>query len=179
MTIQITEGLNYKDMEGQVTPIFGIDQFKSQIGEDSDIIVLNFIVSGKDVGDDLVAWFERGYDWIIDADVSPGEVLDKKFYVFAEMNRTSTAPRRIMELLDDLHTLTDIKKDGWKVKIGDNKYPASEKNISELVPCSAVKYKEKNESELNEWRQIAGLPTVTIHQSDKELIAWKRRAGIM
>jgi hypothetical protein len=179
MTIQITEGLNYKDMEGQVTPIFDIDQFKSQIGEDSDIIVLNFIVSGKDVGDDLVAWFERGYDWIIDADVSPGEVLDKKFYVFAEMNRTSTAPRRIMELLDDLHTLTDIKKDDWKVKIGDNKYPATEENISELVPCSAAKYKEKNESELNEWRQIAGLPTVTVHQSDKELIAWKRRAGIM
>lgn len=179
MTIQITEGLNYKDMEGQITPTLGVDQFKSQIGEDSDIIVLNFIVSGKDVGDDLVAWFERGYDWIIDADVSPGEVLDKKFYVFAEMNRTSTAPRRIMELLDDLYTLTDIKKDDWKLKIDDKKYPASEKIISKLVPCSAAKYKERNESDLNEWRQIAGLPTVSTHQNDQELVAWKRRAGII
>lgn len=176
----LNEGLNYKDMINHVTPILGIDQFKSHIGDDSDIIVLNFIVSGEAVGEDLMDWLERGYDWIIDAEVSPGEVLDKKFYVFAEMNRTTSASKRIIELLDDLYTLTDIKTDEWKLKIDDKKYPATEENITSHVSLSPSQYKENTESELNEWREIAGIPTVRTHDKDDEdILVWKRQAGII
>lgn len=165
-------------MVGQVTPILGIDEFQSQIGDDSDIMVLNFIVNAQEVGNDLVDWLERGYDWIIDAEVSPGEVLDKKYYVFAELNRRSTAPRRIMELLDDLNTLTDIKAKDWQIKVDDKKYPASIESISEHVLLTPVEYKNRDEGDLNEWREIAGLPIVSTHEEDSEILEWKRKAGI-
>lgn len=176
---QLNEGLNYQDMKNHVTPILGIDEFKSRIGEDSDIIVLNFTVSGEAVGNDLVDWLERGYDWVIDSEVSPGEVLDKKFYVFAEINRRSTAPRRIIELLDDLYTLTDIKTEDWQLRIGDKKYPATAEMIKANVALSAADYKNKEEGELNEWREIAGLPVVRTHDDDPDILSWKRRAGII
>lgn len=175
----LNESLDYHDMVGYVTPVLGIDEFESRIGDDSEIIVLNFIVSGSKVGENLVDWLERGYDWIIDAEISPGEVLDKKYYVFAEINRTSNAPRRIMEVLDDLNTLTDIKKDGWKIKIDGKKYPASEEIIKEKITLSSSEYKNNKEGELNEWREIAGLPTVKTYEIDDDILNLQRQARII
>lgn len=180
MSKQLNEGLNYMDMEHHVTPILGIDQFKSRIGEDKDIIVLNFIVDGEAVGSDLVDWLERGYDWVIDSEVSPGEVLDKKYYVFAEMNRRSTAPERIMELLDDLKTLTGISADNWELKIDKTKYPASEEIISKNVILNSNEYASTKEKDLNEWREIAGLKTIkTYDNTDVDLLNYQRQAGII
>lgn len=167
------------DMVDQVTPVIGIDEFKSQIGDDSEVITLNFIVSGEDVGNDLVDWLERGYDWIIDAQVSPGEVLDKKYYVFADMNRRTTVPRRIMEIIDDLYTLTGIKSNGWQLKIGGKKVPASKEAIEQGVALTPGDYKSALEGELNEWRSIAGLNRVSVYSGDDpDLDHWKRIAGI-
>lgn len=180
MSKQLNEGLNYMDMEHHVTPILGIDQFKSRIGEDKDIIVLNFIVDGEAVGSDLVDWLERGYDWIIDSEVSPGEVLDKKYYVFAEMNRRSTAPERIMELLDDLYTLTGIKAEDWELKVDKTKYPASKEIISKKVILNPNEYASEKEKDLNEWREIAGLKTIkTYDNTDADLLSYQRQAGII
>lgn len=166
-------------MVDQVTPVLGIDEFQSRIGEDSDIMVLNFIVSGQDVGGDLVDWLERGYDCIIDAEVSPGEVLDKKYYVFAEMNRRSSSAKRIMEMLDDLNTLTDIKADEWEFSIDGKRMPATVEAIQAHVALTPSEYKKGHEGELNEWREIAGLPTVKIHEDNPDLMDWKRTAGII
>lgn len=180
MTNQLNEGLSYMDMEHHVTPILGIDQFKSRIGEDKDIIVLNFIVDGEAVGNDLVDWLERGYDWIIDSEVSPGEVLDKKYYVFAEINRRSTSPKRIMELLDDLSTLTGIDSENWELKIDKKKHPASIETISKNVILHPNEYVSGKEKELNEWREIAGLQTVTAYdKTDEDLLNYQRQAGIL
>jgi len=175
----LTESLKYKDMKEQVTPILGIDEFKSRIGNDSDIIVLNFIVASSAVGNDLVDWLERGYDWVIDAEISPGEVLDKKFYVFAEMNRRSTAPRRIMEVLEDLFTLTDIKAEDWEISIDNEKHPASQEFLEKAMLLSPMKYKQSMEGELNEWRERAGLKTVPLYDElDQDLLNFQRQAGI-
>jgi hypothetical protein len=175
----LTEGLNYQDMKNHVVPVLSIDEFKSRIGEDKDIIVLTFIVSSEAVGNDLVDWLERGYDWIIDAEVSPGEVLDKKYYVFAEMNRRSSASKRIVELLEDLYTLTDVKVDAWRLKIEDKKYPATVETIKRFVKLTSADYANSSEGDLNEWRQMAGIPTVKTYESDADIQEWQRRAGII
>lgn len=175
----LVEGLNYKDMVDQVVPTLLIDEFKSRIGEDSDIIVLTFIVNGEKVGNDLVDWLERGYEWIIDAEVSPGEVLDKKYYVFAEMNRRSSASKRIIEILEDLYTLTDIKIGDWNLKIGGKKYPATVDTIEKHLELNPAKYNNEKEHELNEWREIAGLKTVKTYTEDSDILEWKRKAGII
>jgi hypothetical protein len=176
---QLNEGLHYHDMENQITPILGIDQFKSKIGDDSEIIVLNFIVKYQAVGEDLVDWLERGYDWIIDAEVSPGEVLDGKFYVYAEMNRRGTAPRRIIEMLEDLETLTDISIDNWKIKIDDKTLDATRELLEQHMILNASEYKRQKDADLNEWREIAGLPQVNNTEYDDDIKAWQRTAGII
>ena len=73
MTI-ITESLNYLDMEGQVFPIVSVDEYAAKMGADKDIVTVTFMVKSKLVADDLVTWFERGYDYILDASISEGEL---------------------------------------------------------------------------------------------------------
>lgn len=177
---QLNESLNYHDMKGHVLPQLGIDQFSSKIGDDADLITLNFIVDSKQVAEDLADWLERGYEWIIDADTSPGEVLHKKYYVFAELNRRSTAPRRIIEILDDLETLTDIEVEKWKLKIDRGLHEANKENIEKFVILDSDEYKRQKEEGLNEWRNLAGLPhTQVFTEYDEDIKNWQRQAGII
>lgn len=174
----VNESLNYKDMENHVLPLLTIDEFASRIGEDDDIITLNFIVDSKEVAADLVMWLERGYDFILDAETSPGEVENGKYYVFVEINRRPSAPRKIMEILDDLNTLTGIDGEDWKIRIDHDRYPASKENIEKYVPLTAAKYRELDQSDLNEWRQVAGIKTVNTYDEDEDIISIQRQAGI-
>ena len=179
MTTQLNESLQHEDMKGQISPELGIDQFSSQIGKDSDLIVLNFIVKSKAAADDLVDWFERGYDWIVDADISPGEVLNKKYYVFVELNRRNSAPHRIIELIEDLETLTGLSIDDWRLKIGSESISADEEAIKNVLTLSQADYLAKSEGSLNEMRAIAGLQTVKTYDStDADLLEMQRLARI-
>jgi hypothetical protein len=181
MTDTINESLQYLDMEHQVYPILGVDQYKSKIGDDSEFVTIDFTVKSKSVTEDLVIWLERGYDWIIDSEESPGEVKNNQYLVFAEMNRRTWVPKRIMELLFDFETLTGIKAGEWKLRIGEKLYPATEQNIKDHVTLSPHEYRIDRESELNEWREMAGLDTVSIYETDRDqdLLEMKRQAGII
>lgn len=193
MTQQLNESLQYLDMENQVIPELGVDKYKSSIGDDDEFITLNFTVRSKACAEDLVNWLERGYDWIIDADTSPGEVTTGKFLVFVEMNRRTSVPARVIEMLDDLETLTDIKAEDWKLNIGEGVYPASVETIKKMVDLSPQEYRDNesadelevggasDEDELNEMRIIAGLEphaTVNATQVDPAIQALKLIAGI-
>lgn len=175
---KLNESLDWHDMEDQVTPTLSIDEFSSRTGDDSSIIVLAFLVASQAAAEDLMNWFERGYEWIIDSEVSPGQVLNKKYYVFAELNRTTSAGKRIVELLADLETLTGKKVSDWTLKLEDGKHPASLQAIERGVVLNPTEYKKRQESELNEWRQAAGLPVVQTYDPDPQLVAWQRQAGI-
>ena len=166
------------DMEDQVLPLLGIDQYKSSVGGDDDIITLNFVVKDKAVGDDLAEWFERGYDWVVDAEPSPGEVTSGKFFVFVEISRRSKSPEQIMEMIEDLETLTGLKPSEWKFKIGEETEPASANFIKKNIQLSPHDYRMAHEEPLNEWRQIAGIQTTSTYNDDEDMKAMKRRAGI-
>lgn len=174
----LNESLNHLDMKGHVLPLLTIDEFKSRVGEDDDVITLNFIVDSKDVATDLVMWLERGYDFILDAETSPGEVENGKYYVFAEINRRPSAPRKIMEILNDMNTLTGIDGDDWKIRIDHDRYPASKEIIEKYVPLTAAKYRELDQSDLNEWREVAGIKTVKTYSADDDIMNIQRQAGI-
>jgi hypothetical protein len=175
----LTEGLNHMDMEDQITPLLGIDEFKSRIGNDSDIIVLNFIVGCEAAGNDLVDWLERGYEWIVDSEVSPGEVLDKKYFVYAEINRRTSAPKRIVEIIEDLKTLCGLEIDDWQFKVDGEKYPLTLENLQMHLTLDPIEYKNNSEDALNEWRQIAGLPSVKAYEKDPEILALQRIAKVI
>jgi hypothetical protein len=177
----LNESLQYLDMEHQLIAVLGIDKYSSKIGNDSDFITLDFTVKSSEAAEDLVIWLERGYSFIIDAETSPGEVSDGKFLVFAEINRRSKAPNRIMEMLDDLQTLTGIDSSDWDLEIGDKTLPATEENIRDNVSTSPHEYRESHETELNEMRDLAGLDTVNIYtdKHDDVIQQMQLRAGII
>ena len=97
--IQLNEGLDYHDLEGQLEPVVSVDEYAANMGKDSDIVTIAFIIRSEQAGNDLVDWFEKGYDWVLDAQVSEGEISPGKYLVFVELNRRSSVPERIIELL--------------------------------------------------------------------------------
>ena len=158
----INESLDYLDMENQVGDVLSIDEYASKMGRDEDIVTLTFIVHSKLAANDLVTWFERGYDWVLDASVSDGELEPGMWLVFVEMDRRSKVPNRIITLLNDLETLTGMKLKDWSVEIDGDEYDADEEIIRHKMILNPNEYEEKrqdNEVEINEMRTLAGLET--------------------
>lgn len=168
----ITEGLDFHDMEGQIDPVVTVDEYEAKMGEDSDIVTLAFTVKSEEAGNDLVDWFERGYDWVIDSSLSEGEIEVGKYLVFVELNRRSTVPARIMELLKDLKTLTALKPTEWTVQVNGEDYDADENVLKQVIITNPNVYKQENNSdkELNEMREIAGMQTKPTHKEQDEYI---------
>jgi hypothetical protein len=176
----ITEGLDFHDMEGQIVPVLTVDEYAAKMGKDKDIVTLTFIVKAEQVGKDLVDWFERGYDWVLDASVSDGEFEVGKWLVFVEMNRRSTVPSRIIELLKDLKTLTALKLTEWTIEVDDEEYDADEATLKQVIICNPAEYKmaTEDEEELNEMREIAGLDTKNRFGKDKDILDFISKAGL-
>lgn len=176
----ITEGLDFHDMEGQVIPTLTVDEYSAKMGSNSDIVTLAFIVKSETAGSDLVEWFERGYDFVLDAQVSEGELESNRWLVFVEMNRRSTVPARIIELLKDLKTLTNQKLTEWTVIVDDEDYDPDEKILKQVIICNPNEYKMKKEKEdeLNEMREIAGLDVKSLYEKDEEIKKFINNAGL-
>lgn len=180
--ILITEGLDFEDMAGQIIPEVSVDEYQAKIGKDSDIVTLAFIVKSEQVGEDLVNWFERGYDFVLDSKVSDGEIENSNWLVFVEMNRRSTVPSRIVELLKDLKTLTGLKITEWTVKVKDEDYDADESILKQVIICNPNEYKEKEEkdsdNELKEMKTVAGLSVDSKKEYDSEMKEYLSIAGL-
>jgi ribosomal protein S18 len=177
----INEGLDYLDMEGQIEPKVSVDEYSAKMGKDSDIVTLAFIVNSEAAGNDLVDWFERGYDWILDASLSEGELSPGKYLVFVEMKRRTKVPERIVELVDDLETLTGLTVDEWTISIDETDYDADPEILKQYITISPHEYREENddEEELNEMRKRAGLETVNLYgKPDSEIQAYIAMAGL-
>lgn len=177
----INEGLDYLDMEDQIEPIVSVDEYAAKMGKDCDIVTLAFTVKSEAVGNDLVDWFERGYDWILDASISEGELSPGKYLVFVETKRRTKVPERIAELVEDLETLTGLTVDDWTIKIDNQDYQADPEILKQHITISPHEYREENEDEeeLNEMRHRAGLATVNLHgEPDSELKAFISMAGL-
>src|SRR4051812_17266068 len=108
-TRKLTESLRAGDLDDLVSDVFTVDQYKSKMGEDKDIVVLGFHVREKFPATDLMEFIEKGYSFILDADMSPGEENDGKYQVFVEMERTTSLPKQLKELLSGVGQLCNCK----------------------------------------------------------------------
>ena len=174
----LNEGLDYLDMVGQIDPKISVDEYEAKNGKDSDIVTIAFTVNSEAAGNDLVDWFERGYDWIVDASLSEGEVSPGKSLVFVELNRRSTVPLKIVELLTDLKTLTDFDIADWSIKLDSKTYKPEVDILKQVLITSPHDYRMDAEKEINEIRQSAGIPTKDIYEQDAEIRAFKAMAGL-
>lgn len=175
---QLSEGLQYKDLDGMMKPTMHIDEFSSKMGDDKDIIVVSFFVRDKAAAKDLVSWFEKGYDFVLDADRSPGEIKPNRYLVYIEMRRRNAAPRQIQELLEDLETLTEFSPEDWTWRYEDQNHLWSPEDFAKIVPLTPADYEMSHQEELNEWRVAAGLTPVTREVKDPLLKSLQSAAGI-
>jgi hypothetical protein len=174
----LREALEYKDMEGMIKPTLHIDEFASKMGDDDDIIVASFFVRSQQAARDLMNWFEKGYDWVMDADVSPGEIAPGRYLVYIEMRRRSSAGARLADAIQDLETLTELKPADWTMHYGDETVPFSRETFDRLVPLSPKEYRARKEKDLNEMRTAAGIDTVPVFERDRDIRQLQSAAGI-
>lgn len=177
---QLFETLEYKDLEGLMKPTVHVDEFSSKMGDDDDIIVISFFVRDESAAKDLMNWFEKGYDFVIDADRSPGEIKPNRYLVYVELRRRSTAGGHVETLIDDLGTLTEFNSDDWTMHYRGETVPFSRDTFDSLVPLSPRAYREKYDEGLNEMRIAAGLEPVSKYdRKDPDLQAIQSAAGIL
>jgi hypothetical protein len=177
----LAENLNFKDLDGLMKPTIHVDEFSSKMGDDDDIIVLSFFVRDPQAAKDLMSWFEKGYDFVLDADRSPGEIKPNRYLVYVEIRRRSTAGAQVEELLDDLNTLTEYEKaTDWTMHYQGKSVPFSRDAFDSTVPLSPRAYREHHEGDLNEMRIAAGMTVVTTYdRQDPALQSIQSAAGII
>jgi hypothetical protein len=175
---QLFEALAYKDMDGMIKPSIHVDEFASKMGDDADIIVVSFFVRSQQAARDLVNWFEKGYDWVLDADRSPGEIRSGRYLVYVEMRRRSTAGAKVAELIDDLETLTELEPKDWHMTYRDKTYPFDADTFSQVVPLSPKDYREQKDRGLNEMRVAAGIDPIITLDITPEIRSLQAAAGI-
>lgn len=172
------EGLEYKDMEGLIKPTIHVDEFAAKMGDDDDIIVISFFVRDLEASKDLTAWFEKGYDFVLDADRSPGEIKPSRYLVYVEIRRRSTAPLNVSRMLQDLSSLTEFDSSDWRMHYKDQEVDWSEETFAKLVPLTPNDYRERHDGDLNEMRMAAGLPTKAIYNVKADVRSLQAMAGL-
>jgi len=178
---QLFESLGFKDLDGLLKPTIHVDEFSSKMGDDDDVIVISFFVRDQQAAKDLMMWFEKGYDFVLDADRSPGEIRPGRYLVYVEIRRRSTAGGNVEQLLDDLNTLTEFEdSSAWTMHYRGKEIPFSRDTFDSTVPLTPRAYRERYEKDLNEMRTAAGLPVVSnYNKRDRALQTIQSAAGII
>lgn len=166
---KLIEGLEQNDLSKLVQPHVTIDEYKSKMGDDEDICVLCFTVHDKEPALDLASFIEKGYEWVLDADVSAGEVENGDFLVFVESERNAELAENIFVMLNDMMNLTDQTIEEWTVRYPKTKEeePVSIKALQKLIPASVEEYQRKvgadaDEEQMESLRLAAGLNVNTV-----------------
>lgn len=202
MTKRLYEGMEKGDLKRLVKTQITIDEFVSKMGDDRDIMTVGFTIDYKEPAQDLMVFCERGYDWILDADVSSGELDDGDYMMFIELERNEEAPANIIKLVKDIGNLTDTEIDDWtfihhkehtlqavtkeniqatvplNAQDYDLKFPEEQEDDSDL-PQADVSTDDKSQDELDAMLETAGVKIQKTIARDSELDSWRSRAGLL
>lgn len=138
--MNINESLRAGDLRNTVKDVFEIDNYKSKIGNDRDVCVLTFIVNDKDPAEDLENFIEMGYDFVMDAECTTGELDDGKYRVFVEIERGRHIAEQIMELIDGVSKLTDIDDFRFRYYKEFKSLPVTLEELEKKIPMDGDAY---------------------------------------
>jgi len=139
----LAESLRSGDLKEYVSDLFTVDQYSSKMGEDSDIVVLGFRVKEKNPATDLMEFIEKGYPFILDADISSGEESDGQYQVFVEMERNNELPQHMKELLSGIGQLCDCKDWRFRYQKNSSSIEFNEDAVMEHIPTTPEEYNSK------------------------------------
>jgi hypothetical protein len=174
---QLNENLEHNDLKRLVHPELHIDEYKSKMGDDADVVVVSFKVSGKEPASDMVSFIEKGYEYVLDADVSSGEKEGGDYLVFVELERTPELPEQIIDIMEDMMNLTDQKLEDWRVRYhkSSKDHDLTLESLKDIIPLSPEAYSAKYDKEdevdteepkditndLDAMKAVAGVPVTT------------------
>lgn len=136
------DSLKAGDLRNLVKHIFEVDNYKSKMGEDKDIVVLSFTVESKSPAEDLVSFIEKGYNFVLDADMTPGELSDGKYRVFVEMQRTPKVSEQIVEMLYGIGKLTGIESFRFRYHKSFKSQDAVIETLHTVIPSDPTTYEQ-------------------------------------
>ncbi|MEY4334407.1 MAG: hypothetical protein RLZZ196_3151, partial [Bacteroidota bacterium] len=136
---KILENITAGDLRNLIKPVFEIDSYQSKVGDDDKVSVLSFTVDGKDPAKDLEHFFEMGYNFVLDADISPGELDDGFYRVYVEIERSRHIAEQIMELVDGVKKLTNLNNLRFRYFKSFKSKDANLENLSTL-PTNKKEY---------------------------------------
>jgi len=134
--------LRPKDLEGLVKTEISVDEYKSKMGEDRDVIVMGISVREESAAHDLGDFIERGPFDIWDVDVSPAPDADGFYYVFIEIERSHTMWNSIHSIFDHIDRITGNKIDSMTFTCPehDRPQPLTEDNFKTCVLQSPYRW---------------------------------------
>lgn len=147
---QLNEGLRSLDLKEMIDDIFEVDSFRSKMGEDQDVCVISFRVKDRSPAKDLMEFIEKGYSFVLDADVSSGENNSGEYSVFVEISRTPKLSENIQELAYGVQRLTGIDKFKFKYYKESTVHEVTNENLKNNIPSTVNEYKNfinKNKTE--------------------------------
>jgi hypothetical protein len=130
---QLNEGLRPMDLQEMVHPVFEVDSFRSKMGEDRDVCVISFQVKDRSPAKDLMEFIEKGFNFVLDADVSSGENNKGEYAVFVELSRSPRLAEQIKELTYGVKKLTGIENFKFKYHKNSEVHEASEDNLKSKI----------------------------------------------
>jgi hypothetical protein len=138
----LNEGLRPLDLRELIYPFFEVDTYRSKMGEDRDVCVVSFHVKHRDPARDLMEFIEKGYSFVLDADVSSGENSKGEYHVFVELDRSSKLSEHITEMLYGVKKLTGITD--WKFKYHKKGgiFDVTESTLDRVIPNDPKLYEE-------------------------------------
>lgn len=169
----LIENVEKGDLVDLVHPVLTLDQYRSKMGEDADIVVVTYRVREQEPAEDLVNFFEKGYPFVLDADISSGPVDDLDYLVFVELVREPEVAEQVVKITTELCNLTQQDPSDWRFSFRSElrKHDLDADTISSVVPLTPEDYQERNteadEKFLEAIKSAAGLP-VDSSASDSE-----------
>lgn len=137
---QLNEGLRSNDLENMVETVFAIDNFRSKMGEDRDVCVLSMTVKDRSPARDLMEFIEKGYSFVLDADVSSGENDNGEYAVFVELPRTPKLAEQIKEITYGVRKLTGLDNFKFKYYKENKSYDLTEEILKSVIPSTPISY---------------------------------------
>ncbi len=169
------DSLKAGDLRDLVSHIFEVDCYKSKMGEDKDVVVISFTVESRSPAEDLVSFVEKGYQFVLDADMTPGELSNGKYQVFVELQRTPRVTEQIKDLLYGVSKLTNIENFKFRYHKSFNSLEATPEQLSEVIPNSPLDYEARiQETQLESYTNFFSNSMVESVSMQDDMIEFKK-----
>ena len=177
--MQLNEGsLRPGDLHGLVHHIFEIDSYKSKMGDDKDVVVLSFTVTDVEPAKDLVSFIEKGYQFVLDADMTPGELSDGKYRVFVELQRDKHVPEQIYDMLYGMSKITNIDNFKFRYYKSFDSKEATVELLREVIPTTPADYEAQKEvSQMESYQHFFAKSMLEHIQMKDNVLEFKRSFG--